>query len=169
VTVVLGSPLMRVNMNLYKMTSWLVLIRANAVSTIPMKARTSCLFQLNSGTNFKPSPTLMKSQFILQVLLLTELREFKLRKFIGRFDVTELLLLLAYTSNPWSVLSGTRNWRCRVSVERWTGGVGSLSNPELVVSAFSRNPDCVSSGAGLPCSPPLGARSSRLNLASDTK
>ena len=37
----------------------------NAVSTSPMKARNSRLFPLNGGTNFKASPTLIKSPFIL--------------------------------------------------------------------------------------------------------
>ena len=75
---VLGSPLMRVSTNLYKMVSWLGLITANAVSTFPTNARTSCLFYLNGGTNFKASPTLIKSLFILELSLLTALRELEL-------------------------------------------------------------------------------------------
>jgi hypothetical protein len=40
---------MRVSTNLYKTASWLGLITANAVSSLPMNARTSCLFSLNGG------------------------------------------------------------------------------------------------------------------------
>jgi hypothetical protein len=66
------------------MASWLGLITVKAVSTFPMKARTSCVFPLNGGTNFKVSPTPIKSPFILEVSLLTTLRELELGESIGR-------------------------------------------------------------------------------------
>jgi hypothetical protein len=43
-----------------------------------MNARTSCLFPLNSGTNFKASPTLIKNPFIPEAALLTALWELEL-------------------------------------------------------------------------------------------
>ena len=42
------------------------------------------LFPLNGGTNFKASPTLIKSPLILEVSLLTTLRELELGESIGR-------------------------------------------------------------------------------------
>ena len=42
------------------------------------------LFPLNGGTNFKDSPTLIKSPLILEVSLLTALLELELGVSIGR-------------------------------------------------------------------------------------
>jgi hypothetical protein len=66
------------------MASWLGSIKANAVSAFPMNARISCLSPLNGGTNFKASPTLIKTPLILEVSMLTALREFELGESMGR-------------------------------------------------------------------------------------
>jgi len=84
-------------------------------------------------------------------------------------------------SNPGlavSALSQTLNWRCplsnprlavsALSLEPWTGGVCSLSNPGPAVSVHSRT--LIASQVVLGSLTLLvGARSSRLNLASNTK
>ena len=75
------------------------------------------------------------------------------------------------------------NWRCRLSLKPWTGGVRTLSNPGQAVSALSLS----LSNAGPAVSVHsrtliasqvvldflalllVGTRSSHLNLASDTK
>ena len=67
-----------------------------------------------------------------------------------------------------SALSRTLEERCLLSLEPWTVSVGSLSNPELAVSALSRT--LIASQVVLDSLALLvGARSSRLNRASDTK
>ena len=89
-----------------------------------------------------------------------------------------------------SALSRALNWRCPLSLESWTGSVRSLSNLGLAVSALSRTlnwrcplylePWTGSVGSlsrTLIASQVLleslallvGARSSRLNRATDTK
>ena len=65
---VLGSPLIRVNMNLNKVPSFLGSVTWNAVSTFAMNANTSLFSPLNGATNSKASPTEIYS-FILAVLL----------------------------------------------------------------------------------------------------
>jgi len=140
VTAVLGSLLIRVRTNLYKMASWLRLITANAVSTFPMNARTSCLFPLNWGINFKASLTLIKSPFLLEGSPLAAFREIQLGESMDKiswvnthrsgFEVLELLRLLTYTSTRCrlsiepcttvSALPRTLKLRCRFNLESWT-------------------------------------------------
>jgi len=62
------------------------LITENAVPTFPMNARISCLSPLNGVTNFKASPTLIKSPFILEGSPLTALRELELGESMGRIS-----------------------------------------------------------------------------------
>jgi len=67
-----------------------------------------------------------------------------------------------------SALSRTLDWQCRLSLEPWTGGVCSLSNPGPAVTVHSRT--LIASQVVLDSLDLLvGARFSRLNLASDTK
>ena len=127
---VLGSPLMRVSTNLYKMVSWLGLITANAVSTFPTKARTSCLFPLNGGTKFNASPILITCPFTLEVSLLTALRELELGESMGRNQLGKDLpqpVRCTRASSPAGV--------------RLKPVDGPLSNPELAVSSLSRTLD----------------------------
>jgi hypothetical protein len=133
---------MRVSTILYKMTSCLGLLNANAVSTFPINPRDSCLFPLNCGTSFKAFPTLITSSFILEPSLLAVLRQLELGRKGGawleinwvkthprQFDVPELLLLQRYATTPELTvsalslslsLSRTLDRRCRLSLEPWT-------------------------------------------------
>jgi hypothetical protein len=56
----------------------------DAVSTFSINVRNRYLFPLNGFTNFKASPTLKKSPFILETSLLTALRELELGEYMGR-------------------------------------------------------------------------------------
>ena len=94
---VLGSPLIRVNTNLYKMASCSGLISAKVVSTFPVNASNCCLFPLNGGTNFKASSTLINSPFILAILLPTAF--WVLEGFIGKNKLSkDLPRLIWYMS-----------------------------------------------------------------------
>ena len=155
---ILGSPLIRVSTNLYKMASWLGLTTVNAVSSFPMNARTSCLSPLNGGINFKASPTLIKSPFILEGSPLTALQELELgestdrigwvKTHRSRLNVPELLLLLAYISTrrrlslePCTAVSALPDAGPAVSAQSRTlnGGFRSPSDVGPAVSAQSQN------------------------------
>jgi hypothetical protein len=67
--VVLGSPLILVNMNLIEVPSFFGSITSNAVSTFAMNIKASIFSPLNGATSYKASPTKIHS-VILAVLLL---------------------------------------------------------------------------------------------------
>ena len=135
-----GSPIIRVSTNLYEIDSWLGLIKANAVSAFPKNVWNSCWSHLNEGTNFKASPTLIKSPFILEGTPLAAIWELEIGESMDSisrvkahrspFGAPELLLLLAYTltggrlcletCTTVSALPLTLDLPCRLNLETWT-------------------------------------------------
>ena len=89
----------------------------------------------------------------------------------GRLSLEPWTGRVSSLSNPETAVSYSRTLdrRCRFTLKPWTGGVRSLSNAGPTVSVLSRT--LIGSQVVLDSLTLLliGARSSRLNLTSDTK
>ena len=106
-----GSPLIHFRTNLNNISSWLGLITENAVSTFPLKARTSLLLPLKGEISFSASPTLIYSPSISRNLRVSAAWGFEL---VSSIDLED-----------WA-----RTHLCWCSPLCWYTNLGSLCYPD---------------------------------------